>query len=838
MRLGRARLAGFWCILATVSITSCKRGPVAPAGDDYTRALNSLRSGDRKTAEKLVDAHEGQWRTPATPEGWQWRLLKADLVRALNQKAALEFLAEQPSGNTGPDVEGAWRVRRCSVLVGLRYYDRALAEVRQARKLLTGASPQEARFEADWCEGLALSLGQSDLPRGEGLLRSLASQAAGANAPYFEATAFTNLAYITYMDRRYDTAISDGKRAVAAAEKAGARRILAAAAANLATNYDEIGDYDSALPLLEKARDIARDLQDDVRLQLAVGELGTLWAFQEQYEKAIPFYMEAYERAGSTTRDHLKWAGNLAVCHLMLNQPDKAEKWNEIARPTGDKPSADDVASYLSNSIEISRQRKDLTGAIATCRKALTLAPRNSSSERSLHAQMAVLELERGALGPAKAEFEKALRDVEAKQGQLSDDQMKIGYLSRLIRHYRGYVAGLVDHKDYEGALQIAERSRARVLALRVGRGSVPGSFRARDLARQTGSTLLSYWLAPQRSYLWIVTAEKTKFVELPAAEQIDGLVKEYRKAIEDDRIDPLTNQAGLKLYEILLKPAAEFMPRGATAIIVPDGSLHAINLESLPVPGSPPRYWLEEAVVSIAPGLAIIEPATRAAAPAATLAIGAPVVVDAERYPELPGARAEIQNFRATFKQAETFEGKAATKDVLFAHDRRNVSVIHFAAHGESNERQPLQSAVVLSPGAKGAYKLFASDLRGMNLDADLVTVSGCRTAGSRSYAGEGLLGFAWAFLQSGAKNVVAGLWNVRDDPTTRLMKNLYEGIAAGKSAPEALHDAKIAMVRGEPAAWRWAYKWAAFQCYTRTAASTSEKSALAMKRDRDVSH
>jgi CHAT domain-containing protein len=36
--------------------------------------------------------------------------------------------------------------------------------------------------------------------------------------------------------------------------------------------------------------------------------------------------------------------------------------------------------------------------------------------------------------------------------------------------------------------------------------------------------------------------------------------------------------------------------------------------------------------------------------------------------------------------------------------------------------------------------------------LHAELVTVSACRSAGERAYAGEGLVGFAWAFLRAGA--------------------------------------------------------------------------------------
>ena len=60
-------------------------------------------------------------------------------------------------------------------------------------------------------------------------------------------------------------------------------------------------------------------------------------------------------------------------------------------------------------------------------------------------------------------------------------------------------------------------------------------------------------------------------------------------------------------------------------------------------------------------------------------------------------------------------------------------------------------------------------------------MTVSACRSAGERVYAGEGLVGFAWAFLRAGARRVVAGLWDVDDRSTADLMDAIYTRLAAG---------------------------------------------------------
>jgi len=138
----------------------------------------------------------------------------------------------------------------------------------------------------------------------------------------------------------------------------------------------------------------------------------------------------------------------------------------------------------------------------------------------------------------------------------------------------------------------------------------------------------------------------------------------------------------------------------------------------------------------------------------------------------------------------------------------------VHFAAHATANLESPLDSAVILS-GPDAGYKLYARDVADQTLAADLVTVSACRSAGERAYSGEGLVGFAWAFLRAGARRVVAGLWDVDDRWTAQLMDRMYAGVAAGEPPSRALREAKLDLLRG---GGRGAspYAWGAFQLFT----------------------
>ena len=89
-------------------------------------------------------------------------------------------------------------------------------------------------------------------------------------------------------------------------------------------------------------------------------------------------------------------------------------------------------------------------------------------------------------------------------------------------------------------------------------------------------------------------------------------------------------------------------------------------------------------------------------------------------------------------------------------------------------------------------------------------------QTAGSRTYYGEGLTGFSWAFLSAGARNVVAGLWDVDDRATTLLMKDFYDELSSGLSPVSALRRAKLnLMARG--GINRKPRYWAAFETFTK---------------------
>jgi CHAT domain-containing protein len=126
----------------------------------------------------------------------------------------------------------------------------------------------------------------------------------------------------------------------------------------------------------------------------------------------------------------------------------------------------------------------------------------------------------------------------------------------------------------------------------------------------------------------------------------------------------------------------------------------------------------------------------------------------------------------------------------------------------------RPLDSAILLGRDASG-YKLYARDVLRRPLGARLVTISSCHGAGQRAYAGEGLVGLAWAFLRAGAHQVVAALWEVSDSATPELMDAMYAAIERGQDPATALREAKLTLLRSSGVYRRPLY-WAPFVLYS----------------------
>ena len=649
-------------------------------------------------------------------------------------------------------------------------------------------------------------------------------RAAAVQDPFVEAMALTNLGRAYLFQGRYDEALDLFERAIPINRSIGSLNALAKDLGNRGLCFDRLGRRESARSSYEEAVRLDQEIGNPVDLLRWLGNIGNLHYRQGELELARASYEDALRAA----REHSElesasiWLNNLSTVSLDAGAVGVAERYHQEALSLSARLS-DEPYRFASriNAGRVFEARGQLRQAETVYREAAGPARRPDKKLEAL-SRLGELYVADDRLADAEKALIEAVEVIDAARGRLRQLHSKMSYLSTLMHPYRAYVDLLMRMGRTEDAFELADAGRARTLSEMLDQPR-PGAAEARLLPTLAeigdGRTVvLSYWLAPHRCFLWASGPGFFEAFELPPRKTIEQLVARYRSRIVDGLRDPIDTQdaAGRSLFDMLIGPAAHLVPSGARVLLAPDGVLSGLNFESLLMPGSPPRYWIEEVTLSVAPSLRTLRPSGRGTKPnGGLLLVGDPDSVGRD-FAKLPDASREVDAVQDRWGRQRTEVLRGADANVSDYHDRRpgRFRLIHFAAHAEANAESPLDSAVILSRH-DGGFKLYARDVIGTPLEARLVTLSACRSAGAAIYAGEGLVGFAWAFLTAGASNVIAGLWNVSDRSTAELMEKLYVGLAAGKNAPDALREAKLSLI-AKTTADRKPFYWAPFQIHT----------------------
>ncbi|MCP4350124.1 MAG: tetratricopeptide repeat protein [Desulfobacterales bacterium] len=263
--------------------------------------------------------------------------------------------------------------------------------------------------------------------------------------------------------------------------------------------------------------------------------------------------------------------------------------------------------------------------------------------------------------------------------------------------------------------------------------------------------------------------------------------------------------KATRNFYRSLIEPVKNNI-RTESLIIVPHGVLHKVPFAAL---NDGKKYMADRYAISVVPSSAVIEYVVRKRNRnrGRLLAFANPVT----DYVPLGFAETEINNISKLFPEKETYFRNRATE--TRAKERSDSpDIIHFACHGEFNDKQPMQSGLLLSKDRTNDGRLQVHELFALNLrNANLVVLSACDAALSRIYGGDDLVGLARGFIYAGTPSILATLWEVDDRSTSILMKKFYENwYKKGMRKPEALRKAQLS-VKSMPG-YEHPFYWAPF--------------------------
>jgi CHAT domain-containing protein/tetratricopeptide (TPR) repeat protein len=534
--------------------------------------------------------------------------------------------------------------------------------------------------------------------------------------------------------------------------------------------------------------------------------LGDLEEKHQGYEQAIGFYRRALECIE-------RIRGNLASEQFKITFADRKRYVYEavihlLTMLHGRNPSAgyDRQAFRLAEGAK-ARAFLDLLGE--------SLADVRAGADSVLRASEDSLNI---ALTNARQRLEAVLQDSRSGKERAATLRSQIENLERSLRSLEN---------------DLRERN-PRYAALRYPEPVGIDEVREKLLDSQT--VMLEYSLGDSSSSLWVVTRERCALFRLPSRESLRGQIETFCTALSDWHPISLEmlRSSGRHLYETVIGPAAPYLRDGARLLIVPDGELHNVPFEALLTDGGGRSYQdlpylLRRHPVAYVQSASVMctlrdqrhSPAQREQKD--LIAFGDPVFpgtggsdTAAGEVPRLPYTGVEVNDIAKLFPpgRADVFVREDASEErVKLKGLLAGYRFVHFATHGVVNEQRPDVSAVLLSasPSSREDGYLRSSEIFNLQIPADLVVLSACRTGMGKMSPGEGLIGLTRAFMYAGTPSVVVSLWSVADVSTSVLMQKFYECMTArGLDKAEALRQAKLSLCQGST--YAHPFYWAPF--------------------------
>jgi CHAT domain-containing protein len=387
----------------------------------------------------------------------------------------------------------------------------------------------------------------------------------------------------------------------------------------------------------------------------------------------------------------------------------------------------------------------------------------------------------------------------------------------------------------------------------------VPLSDLQQRLAPNEG--VLSFLIGRKASFVQLVTRTDLVIARMPeSADTLVEATQNLRRAfnVESGRVAEFDLARAHSLYQSIFMGIGSQMRGIDHLIVVPSGALSSLPFGILVTqPPATNQYtkadWLARTLaITHSPSLKAFYQSRSTPrsnqAQKPMLAMGDPAVGGLSSDPEqrvLPGTVAcrqaepapaslllgmsalpetaqEIARIRMLLGPgSEVFLRHQAQESVLHSVSLQDYRILYFATHGllPGELRCQTEPALVLTPPAQPATArnqdglLEASEIAALNLNADLVVLSACNTAGAGGrFGGEAMSGLAEAFFAAGARNLLVSHWQVPSASTAQLMIQLFENWGANlqHSGARALQFAQSKML--EKTETSHPFYWGAF--------------------------
>lgn len=255
--------------------------------------------------------------------------------------------------------------------------------------------------------------------------------------------------------------------------------------------------------------------------------------------------------------------------------------------------------------------------------------------------------------------------------------------------------------------------------------------------------------------------------------------------------------QAAQALYQLILQPVAPQLKTVNHLVFIPDTPLQNLPWGAL---NDGSAFLAENYAISASTGLSLNAPAKLDPSGIRLLTAG---VTD-----QLPYVKKELTEIAKIFAGKAVLDADFTQKALKFELRNQFYRIIHLATHADFTAGAN-RNYLMTGSGPMNMKQLEdwlkLSSLRENGIE--LLTLSACKTASGDLVNNMGLAGTA---IRSGARSVLASLWQVDDRATALLMTEFYQNIKSGDSKATALQKAQLSLINHPD--YNSPYYWAPF--------------------------
>ncbi len=638
-----------------------------------------------------------------------------------------------------------------------------------------------------------------------------------------EGQALTDLGGVCRDLGRYEQALGYLQEALAIKREINDRLDEGEDLTKLGLVYLDLGQYDQALKTLEESLKICQEVGHPENLWRAQRALGAVEVKLARYDQAIEHYRQALAtieglRAGLDSKE--------SKSSYMKNKLFVYDELIELLRSLHEK---DPTKGYDRGALEIFERKQGR----------LFLEEMGQSGARNFAGLPEQVKSQETAL---ESRLDKLQSDLVKERSRPKVDQARLQTLETELQQAR------TAFQTLKAELQT---SYPDYYALKYPQPAKLAELRTQVL--QPGEVILVYGVMKDKTCLWVIGPEVFQLHTLPVGEKDLGRqVTAYRRqvlkteeaggeaAAAQGQAEKERDRLRHELYSRLFPaPVRSALPAGCRLYIVPTGPLYDLPFEAMETqaPGQPPHYLVEDYAIAYLSSASLLKTLREAQArkqtqpPYPLLAFANPRYGAVSRDKQKKRSVRDLQTrayeeiLGGTFEELKETEDEArAIKELLQAPDRSNPLQVKeaasrstvlslnqtaklssyrylvFACHGvlPGQVDRVVQPALVLSYPEKDGY-LTMRDVFGLQLNADLVSLSACNTGRGAEVKGEGVVGLTRAFMYAGTPAVAVTLWSIESESAKELNVGMYRYLSQKYGRAAALQQIKLALLRGE---------------------------------------